>query len=261
TKQIGIHDNFFELGGDSLLTLQVAIQARQAGLYLRPQQLLQYQTLAELAPPAKTDADLNFSEKSEGVGVELLSEPMESVGESGWLPMLPVQLRFFDLKPTAPHHWNVAFYVEVDPKKNVDLLTRAVEIVINHHDALRTQFIETETCWRSRIVEASQAIPFEHHDLTQVEDAEVSGRLTPLISALQLSLDIVQGPIIRFAYFSLPDQLPDRLVMLCNHLVMDGWARQIVLQDLLNAYAALAAGRPVELPAKTTSMRKWTCLL
>ncbi len=31
-EQVGIHDNFFELGGDSILSIQIIFQAKQAGL-------------------------------------------------------------------------------------------------------------------------------------------------------------------------------------------------------------------------------------
>ena len=48
-ERVGIHDNFFELGGDSILTIQIIARANQAGLRLRPAQLFQYQTIAEVA--------------------------------------------------------------------------------------------------------------------------------------------------------------------------------------------------------------------
>jgi SAM-dependent methyltransferase/acyl carrier protein len=48
-EQVGIYDNFFELGGDSLLVMQVVAKAKQAGLQFIPHQLLEHQTIAELA--------------------------------------------------------------------------------------------------------------------------------------------------------------------------------------------------------------------
>ena len=53
-EQVGIYDNFFELGGDSILSIQIIIRARQAGLLLTPKQLFTHQTIAELAPVAGT---------------------------------------------------------------------------------------------------------------------------------------------------------------------------------------------------------------
>ena len=48
-QQVGVHDNFFELGGDSILSIQIIIRARQAGLELTPKQLFTHQTIAKLA--------------------------------------------------------------------------------------------------------------------------------------------------------------------------------------------------------------------
>ena len=47
--QIGVNDNFFELGGDSILAVQVAVRAKQAGLKLAPMDIFESQTLALLA--------------------------------------------------------------------------------------------------------------------------------------------------------------------------------------------------------------------
>ncbi len=51
--RIGIHDNFFELGGDSVVGIQVIGRARQAGLRLKPRQLFESKTIAELAAVAE----------------------------------------------------------------------------------------------------------------------------------------------------------------------------------------------------------------
>lgn len=45
---IGIHDNFFELGGDSILSIQFIAKARKAGIVLTPNQIFDYQTIAQL---------------------------------------------------------------------------------------------------------------------------------------------------------------------------------------------------------------------
>jgi SagB-type dehydrogenase family enzyme len=46
---IGRHDNFFELGGDSVMAIRIVAKANDAGLTLRPDQVFEHQTIAELA--------------------------------------------------------------------------------------------------------------------------------------------------------------------------------------------------------------------
>ncbi len=48
-ENVGIHDNFFELGGDSILSLQIVSRARKSGLSITLENLLRFQSLAELA--------------------------------------------------------------------------------------------------------------------------------------------------------------------------------------------------------------------
>jgi acyl carrier protein len=54
--RVGINDNFFELGGDSVLAIQVISRANQAGIQITPQQLFQFQTIAELASVSASGA-------------------------------------------------------------------------------------------------------------------------------------------------------------------------------------------------------------
>ncbi|MBN1204183.1 MAG: amino acid adenylation domain-containing protein [Myxococcaceae bacterium] len=51
-ERVGIHDNFFDLGGDSILAIRLIAELQEAGLALDAQQLLEHQTIAELAPLA-----------------------------------------------------------------------------------------------------------------------------------------------------------------------------------------------------------------
>ncbi len=48
-ERIGIRDHFVELGGDSLMSVQVALRAEREGIRLKPQQLFDHPTIAELA--------------------------------------------------------------------------------------------------------------------------------------------------------------------------------------------------------------------
>ena len=53
-EKVGIYDNFFELGGDSILSFQVALQAKQSGLQLQPNHLFEHPTIVDLATVAGT---------------------------------------------------------------------------------------------------------------------------------------------------------------------------------------------------------------
>jgi len=48
-EKVGVEDNFFELGGDSILGIQIVVQAKKAGLSLSPQKLFEQPSVALLA--------------------------------------------------------------------------------------------------------------------------------------------------------------------------------------------------------------------
>jgi amino acid adenylation domain-containing protein len=48
-ETIGVDDNFFDLGGNSILSINIALEAKRAGLHIDLKQIYQYQTVAELA--------------------------------------------------------------------------------------------------------------------------------------------------------------------------------------------------------------------
>jgi acyl-CoA synthetase (AMP-forming)/AMP-acid ligase II/aryl carrier-like protein len=60
-ERVGVHDNFFELGGDSILCLQLASRAREAGLRLTTRDVFRHQTVAAMA------AGLDEAEPEAGV--------------------------------------------------------------------------------------------------------------------------------------------------------------------------------------------------
>ncbi|WP_352587870.1 amino acid adenylation domain-containing protein [Mesorhizobium caraganae] len=63
--EVGLHDNFFDLGGNSILSINIVVEAGKAGLAVELRQLYQHQTIADLAraiartSPGKTAATLS----------------------------------------------------------------------------------------------------------------------------------------------------------------------------------------------------------
>src|SRR5690606_34315485 len=96
--EIGIHENFFELGGDSILGIQVVSRAREKGLLLRPRDLFEHQTIAELALAARA-ADAAAEEEE--------ADPSREV-----LPT-PIQQWFFESVPNHRDTWALPIMLEL----------------------------------------------------------------------------------------------------------------------------------------------------
>jgi non-ribosomal peptide synthase protein (TIGR01720 family) len=174
---------------------------------------------------------------------------------TGSAPLTPVQHWFFAQHLPEPHHWNHAILLELRQSLDPALLEQAVRHLLAQHDALRLRFAPTATGWRQEHATGDQAPPFIRYDLTK--KAAPGAAIEAHCAALQASLNLAEGPLVRVAFFDLGPQRAGRLLILIHHLVIDGVGWRILLEDLMTAYQQLSQGRNVQLPPKTTSFKDW----
>jgi amino acid adenylation domain-containing protein/non-ribosomal peptide synthase protein (TIGR01720 family) len=244
-ERVGIHDNFFELGGDSILSIQVISRANHAGLRLSPKDLFQHQTVAKLAAVA-------------GSAVEVVAEQGLVTGA---VELTPIQRWFFEKEISEPHHFNQSLLLEVRQAIDPDLLGQAVRLLVLHHDALRLRFEKTEAGWQQKHVDFDEQGCFTKIDLSGASASEQRVAIEVEAALVQASLNLTAGPLFRVVYFDLGAKRPGRILLVGHHLVVDGVSWRILLADLQEAYSALVAGEPVQLPAKSSSFQQWSTTL
>jgi amino acid adenylation domain-containing protein/non-ribosomal peptide synthase protein (TIGR01720 family) len=239
-QEVGVHDNFFELGGDSILSIQIVARARQQGVQLSAQQIFQHQSIAELAGVAQS-----------GV-VEAEQEVLE-----GEVPLSPVQVWFFEQGFADAHHFNQAVMLRIGPGTQGKWMEQALGAVMLQHDALRLRFERGAAGWSQRYAGELGVIPFEEIDLSGWSGPAQLEALKKESLRLQASLELGGGPLVRMALVRMGRGQADRLLWVVHHLAVDGVSWRILLEDLQSAYGQLSRGEKPELPAKTTSWRKW----
>jgi non-ribosomal peptide synthase protein (TIGR01720 family) len=214
---VSVHDNFFDLGGDSILSIQVMVVARRAGIALTPRQIFANPTITDLAAAVDTPAEPIIVRAEQGT-------------VAGDVPLTPIQRWFTTLDVPRDHYgqsvrlrWHEPFVPES--------LRRALDSVVTHHDALRSRLVRTRAGeWHQYIV------AYEPADLLQTDSA----------------LSLTDGPLLRAALVK-----PDEVVITVHQLAIDATSWRILLDDLATAYRQYHAGEPCSLPAKTTSFRHW----
>ncbi|WP_079165662.1 non-ribosomal peptide synthetase [Streptomyces sp. NRRL S-31] len=236
--RVGVDDNFFMLGGDSILSIQVVSRARAAGLALSPRDLFRHPTVAELATAAGGAAPAVA-----GTG------PVD--GEVG---LLPIQHWFLDPRPADPAFFNQSVVIETAGAVDQDALRRALTALWTHHDALRARFVLDDDggdgTWRQDVAAAEGPEP----ELLGVHDPADEEHVT---AAAHAGLRLDTGPLFAARLFPAGGTRPARLLLVAHHLVVDGVSWRILLEDLETAYRQAAAGEPVRLPARTTSVGEW----
>ena len=239
---ISVQDNFFEVGGDSILAIQVVARAREAGLQLSPYDLFAHPTVAALAEVAVGGAAIDAEQ-----------------GEvTGPVPLAPSQGLFCRTGIEDPGHQNISVLLELGSPVEPGLLRAAVQHLLRHHDGLRQRFLLNGPRTRVRIAPGGDPAPFEVHDLSGLEPAEQDRRLPDLAAAMQASLDLATGPLIRVALIRAGAGRRDRVAVVAHRLVADATSMQIILEDLETVVVQLSAGEEVRFLPKTTSWQSWS---
>ncbi|HJP80089.1 MAG TPA: amino acid adenylation domain-containing protein, partial [Pseudonocardiaceae bacterium] len=131
-EQVGVTDDFFTLGGDSILSIQVASRARQAGLAVSPREVFEHTTIAALATTVGTVAG---------------EDPADQAPVTGPVPLTPIQLWFLRDTGSQPGHFNQSVLLDLAEPPDVDALRRALAGLLAKHDALRLRFTRDADGW------------------------------------------------------------------------------------------------------------------
>jgi amino acid adenylation domain-containing protein/non-ribosomal peptide synthase protein (TIGR01720 family) len=245
-ERVGVNDNFFELGGDSILTIQIVARANQSGLRLTPKDLFQHQTIAGLAAVAGTGR--RTPEAEQGC-------------VHGSVPLTPIQCWFFEQNLSDVHHYNQALRLETKPGLDSSQLERAVQSLVEHHDALRLRFFLNEEGWQQVNAAAESNPVFTRLDVSGLSGEERERLIKAATADLQAGLNIERGPLVRVAFFDSGAEVPGCLLMAIHHLAVDGVSWRVLLEDLGAVLRRLKRGEEIKLPAKTTSFKTWATLL
>lgn len=242
--RVGLSDSFLALGGDSMTAIQVVSQAARCGISLSPRAVLEAASVADLA-----EAD---------AAPVVVADQGPVVGP---VALAPAQ-RWFFANPLGaggdPNYYNHPYYLTVRPDVTAEHLESALRVLVDHHDALRLRFARGEDGeWRQWSEPTGVEVPFERVDLTGTPAEERAQRAEALAIGLQSGLDLAAGPTLRALHLH-TDGEPDRLLIICHHLVVDGMSRGLLLEDLTTLTEQAVMAAPLRLPPKTTSFRDWT---
>jgi amino acid adenylation domain-containing protein/non-ribosomal peptide synthase protein (TIGR01720 family) len=239
--KVGVHDHFFELGGDSILSIQVISRCRQAGLQVKPKDLFERPTVAQLAQscaPATSE-------------VESAQDRL-----TGNVQLTPIERWFLEQDIAERSHWNQAFLFEVPATIDITLLEQALGRVVQHHDGLRMRLWADGQDWLQEYGDNAES-SIIHIDLSDLSIAQRAAAIERHAAEAQRSLNLATGDLIRSVHFSFGPREAGRLLLVIHHIAVDGVSWRVIREDLETAYSDLYAGETPIFPNKTTSYQKW----
>ncbi|WP_067641460.1 amino acid adenylation domain-containing protein [Nocardia coubleae] len=275
--RVNATDDFFGLGGDSITAIGVSSRLRALGWEVQPKALLAQRDLATIAATAQ------MAEVRTGAPT-----PDEPTGAVPIPPMVAALLEAnADSRTIAGYAQWTALTLHED--LTVDHLTTGLQTLLDRHDALRLVLDGSGTEARLEVAAVGtvcasdlvrEVAPPRTTDVTAYTETASITRLDETADAttgperagapthtesvafaLARELAPAEGVQIRAALVRSGPGVADRLVLVANHLVVDGVSWRILVPELYEGCSAAREERPARLAGKGSSWRRYATLL
>jgi bacitracin synthase 3 len=233
-KQAGRMDSFYELGGDSIKAIRMVSKLRDAGYEVTVKNIMRSYTVAAIAETA----------------VPVIVTAYDQQEVTGKVPATPILESFASWNLPKPQHFNQAVMITVDIKDAKEV-EKVLYALIRHHDVLRAVYRNGEL----EILSIRESRRFELEVYNYRGDADPGKRIEKACTRLQSSIDFIEGPLLKAAFFQTENA---NYLMLCiHHLVVDGVSWRILTEDIGIAIKQRKNRQEIVLPAKTASYIAW----
>jgi non-ribosomal peptide synthase protein (TIGR01720 family) len=224
-ERVGVTDDFFDLGGDSITAIAIASEAGRRGLTLRPRAVLELRTVEAVA------ARTTRTEPAPGLADHVAADTApDAPDESEPVELTPPQLEFLARGAARPDHWNHGVLYRARRPLDAAEVGRALRTLALRHPVLRARLREDEGLWRQSA--GPEAPPVTEFDLRGADAGRIAETVDARATELHESLDLREGPVCRAGLFRLPAGLPDELVLVVHHVVVDLYSWNILTEEL-----------------------------
>ncbi|GIV97579.1 MAG: hypothetical protein KatS3mg057_2236 [Herpetosiphonaceae bacterium] len=253
TDRIGLYDNFFSLGGHSLLATQVIARIRDAfGADLPLRALFELPTVAALAQQIEATLAGQTGPRPAPIPPARRDQP---------LPLSFAQQRLWFLDQLIPNNpaYNIAGAVHIAGPLNAEAWERALNAIVQRHEALRTTFVAGEGEPVQVISESLQLhLPLVSLEALPPDEREAQLRALVLAESQQ-PFDLAHGPLIRGVLYRLGAD-EHVLFLSMHHIVSDGWSMGILIRELALLCQEFSGGevaRLTPLPIQYADYAAW----
>ncbi|MDR9865972.1 condensation domain-containing protein, partial [Pseudomonas baetica] len=235
-ERVGLTDNFFELGGHSLLATQMVSRIRQTlGLNLQLRQLFENASLKACV------AALEQTQVAKPASIpraprDLAQLPLSYAQQRQWF--------LWQMEPaSAAYHIPAA--LRIHGALDLNALQRSFAELIQRYESLRTTFVQIDE-QAFQVIHAQQAPLLVPEILDGTSDKSAEQTQAYVQRQISQPFDLQNGPLLRVGLLQVARE-EHVLVLTQHHIVSDGWSMQLLVQELIQRYAAYSQGQTVEL--------------
>ena len=184
--------------------------------------------------------------ETEPSGIEMNADNIEDL-----YPLSPLQrgLLFHSLYNADRNPYFIQELCTLRGELNVTHLEEAWRRVIERHSVLRTGFVWEGVDEPLQLVHKRVVVPFVKHDWRTIPAAEQQQRLDLWLAEDQRRpFDFSEAPVMRLFLIQLAEDTY-QFIWDYHHLLMDGWCRGTILNEVFAIYEGLCRGEPLGLDA------------
>jgi tyrocidine synthetase-3 len=255
-EQVGVTYNLFNLGLDSIKSLRViSAVSKRMGTNISLSALYQNPTIRSLARHMDSGGEINggnqaaIAAKIRKLKDEVLNHSRWGAGRAACLediyPLSDIEhgMVFFSLKyPEKGLYHNQSCFRLREPDFDAAVFQRALELLVEKHAILRTNFWLDEFEQPLQLVYRKVQVDLRQQDLSGLSSGEQHDYLQQYLRKDRLTPFLLTGapeqPLWRAGLFNLGG-LETAFCWSFHHAILDGWSVAIFITELLDTYSHL----------------------
>ncbi|BCL83201.1 non-ribosomal peptide synthetase [Ktedonobacteria bacterium brp13] len=265
-QEIALVRNIHGIGLDSLMVMSLVNNCqRDLLITLDAGQFYEHTSFTSLAAYIVEEFQRAHPQREGGEPVSdelsLMLQPYPRQEGKTVFPASFAQQRLWFLHQLQPHAiaYNIPLVLAITGTLVVAALEGSLQQIIQRHESLRTTFMMQEE-QPVQVVHESIAFKLSRITLMHLSAEERESAVHRLAEQEgQTPFDLEQGPLIRAVLLTLSAQ-EHVILITSHHIVMDGWSRGILLQELQALYTAYSVDQAAplaELPIQYAEFTLW----
>ena len=224
---IGMFDNFFAIGGDSIKAIYIVSALEEKGYELRVADIMQSDTLADIAKSMKATSDKAIYNQSEVIGV---------------IPFSPIMRAFLHERNTIPKDFVHFCIIATDCDEAT--ARKAFDALISHHDMLRGSFVANGI-----EIHSSAENDIYSFKAISIEDTQ---------KAKEYLNDVIidDDKLVHVVFCETENENLIRIIV--HHFLIDLVSWEVLMEDFKTAVNQIKNKEVISLPAKTASFMQWS---
>lgn len=237
-NKLSMKQNFYHMGGDSIKAIQIASILHDQGYKIKIKDILAFPIFEDMA----TCIEKNNDEINQEIC-------------TGDFPPTPIASWFLQQSLANPHYYHQSILVDIKIIVERLQLERIWNELIKHHDTLRMNVDSEggELFYNPKHLAKQHTI--QEHKLGHLSQQEQNTCMIRIAEELKAGFDIHNDILIKACIYDLGNIR--QLLITAHHLVIDGVSWRIILDDLNRMIEQVITRKPIVLPPKTHSYKKW----